>query len=294
MGPCARNVEMRGGANRLRKARFKGAKSRGGGVSKSSTNAKGVHLGWTGPMRGSAQKAESCSTKVQPAAFSSAMERVPEEGVPSAGAQGGAVGDASEESAMEDAEEVEKGAAGGVLNGLASDGASEERAMEKGAEAAKEGVPVGRAAEDGAFSSSTAEPVDMELPVDVPPVESSLITHHHTPITHHHTPITHHHTHHTPSHIHHTPSHTITHHHTPSHTITPPSHTITHHHTRLEWLWRCCRQVWCRATAPRKAAKLRRSGWTRGNVSWCRRAASWLLCSRRGRATPSADRTSSR
>jgi len=75
------------GANRLRNAPIKGGKSRGGGVAKSSTVAKGVHLGWTGPMRGRAQKAEQTSSlTVQPATSSPAMdvepptERAPAEG----------------------------------------------------------------------------------------------------------------------------------------------------------------------------------------------------------------------
>eukprot|EP00312_Isochrysidales_sp_CCMP1244_P014706 CAMPEP_0202741946 /NCGR_PEP_ID=MMETSP1388-20130828/4654_1 /ASSEMBLY_ACC=CAM_ASM_000864 /TAXON_ID=37098 /ORGANISM="Isochrysis sp, Strain CCMP1244" /LENGTH=1959 /DNA_ID=CAMNT_0049408819 /DNA_START=358 /DNA_END=6236 /DNA_ORIENTATION=+ len=75
------------GANRLRNALMKGGKSRGGGVAKSSTVAKRVHLGWTGPMRGRAQKAEQTSSPtIQLANSSPAMdvepttERAPAEG----------------------------------------------------------------------------------------------------------------------------------------------------------------------------------------------------------------------
>ena len=117
------------GANRLRYA-LKGGKSRGGGVAKSSTVAKGVHLAWTGPMRGRAQKAEQTSSPtVQPATSSPAMdvepptERAPAEGEAPAPA----------------------GAAGGAMDG------------------AGEGVDEGRAAEGGAFPSRS-EPVDLELP----------------------------------------------------------------------------------------------------------------------------------
>ena len=47
---CA-HVKMRSG-NRLRNALIKRGKSRGGGVAKCKSSAKGVHMGWTGPMRG--------------------------------------------------------------------------------------------------------------------------------------------------------------------------------------------------------------------------------------------------
>ena len=133
------------GANRLRYA-LKGGKSRGGGVAKSSTVAKGVHLGWTGPMRGRAQKAEQTSSRplllLSLLAFCTLLCR-PHRVRTSSPAMD--VEPPTERAPAEGEAPAPAGAAGGAMDG------------------AGEGVDEGRAAEGGAFPSRS-EPVDLELP----------------------------------------------------------------------------------------------------------------------------------